>query len=476
MKKVRKLHTLWAIFKQDIRGNFVILFALAATIIFASVGLAVEYAQALNQKTRVTNALDAATLATARALKINEITTAEAPDYLEDMFVANLGIDDLVGSRYSLPDVTVDTVNRTVSAEAKYDQNLTFISVANGQDSQDVTSNSGSSYGISDIEVAMVVDITSSMRGSKMTALQDSAKIAVTELLAVNTPTETKVRVSLVPYSNAVNVGSLSKYVFADFKEATTDAPVWDQDLFDTTGVGYSIADYRSTGDLSDMLAEADGTPIDDCATDRKKPASGTATDYQLTGAGPDNGLIPRDSRLPDGYCPDSVLLPLTDNKSALETSIDALWPNSYTGGHIGLQWGYYTISPDWADYMPTGSEPGDHKDPDEEIGKYIILMTDGEFNVAFADSTRYGFAGSYYSDLSSSFAAGMCEEIKDAGIDIFTIGFQLNNADALDMLQNCASDDRGEFIFHHEPRTGNDLKETYRKVAETILSLRLTE
>ena len=124
---------------------------------------------------------------------------------------------------------------------------------------------------------------------------------------------------------------------------------------------------------------------------------------------------------------------------------------------------------------MPAGSKPGNHKDPDDPIDKYIILMTDGEFNVAFADSERVGFAGAYYIPLSSAFAGGMCTHIKNNDIRIFTIGFNLLHNSALNMLKNCASRDEGRFKFHHEPRTGSELKETYKQIAETTRSLRLT-
>ena len=83
------------------------------------------------------------------------------------------------------------------------------------------------------------------------------------------------------------------------------------------------------------ILANDGGTPIDDCSTDRKKPNSGT--DYQLTDANPSFGMIPRDSRLPAGYCPDVALLPLTADKTALKDTISNLKDLSYTGGQIGV-------------------------------------------------------------------------------------------------------------------------------------------
>ncbi|MCP5088723.1 MAG: hypothetical protein GY952_18180, partial [Rhodobacteraceae bacterium] len=56
---------------------------LLATVIFLAAGLAVDYSRSLGTKSRINNALDAATLATGRALSIGEISTTgtEAQDY-----------------------------------------------------------------------------------------------------------------------------------------------------------------------------------------------------------------------------------------------------------------------------------------------------------------------------------------------------------------------------------------------------------
>ena len=320
-----KLNTLCAKFRRDENGNFMMIFAFATAVIFLSVGLAVEYSQSINIKTRVTNALDAATLATARAISIGDITEEQGAAYLEDVFIANIGVDALEGSRYTISNVTINTTNQTVSAQASYDQDLDFISVGKVAQSQDVGSMSAATYGLSDIEVAMVLDTTGSMGGSKIVALREAATLGVQELLAVNHPGDEKVRISLVPYAYGVNAGPLAKYVYADFKSKKSDAPAFDEDLFDTTGVGYDIAAFQATGNMNHMVANSDGTAIDNCSTDRKKPNSGT--NYQISDANPSYGMISRDSRMTASYCPSVALVPLSSDQTALETTISACRP-----------------------------------------------------------------------------------------------------------------------------------------------------
>ncbi|WP_136658033.1 pilus assembly protein [Nitratireductor sp. XY-223] len=468
-----KLNTLFANFRRDEGGNFMMIFAFATAAIFLTVGLAVEFSHSINMKTRVTNSLDAATLATARALSIGEITEDQADDYLEAVFIANLGVDDLGSSDFAIENITINPVDKTVSARAVYDQDLKFISIGAAVDHQEVGSNSAATYGISDIEVAMVLDTTGSMGGSKITALKDAAEIGVEELLSVNTPTDVKVRISLIPYSYAVNTGPLAQYVYADFKEKKSDAPFYSNELFDDTGVGYDIDAFQETGNMDDMYANDDGTPIDDCATDRKAPNSGTS--YQYSDANPSYGMLPRDSRLHTDWCPSAALMPLSSNESALKTRINSLNASGWTAGHIGLQWAWYTLSHDWYDYMPSGSKPGDPA-VDDDLQKYVILMTDGEFNTAYADVKKKNWSAGSQGSKSRTHTENLCDNVKGDQIKIFTIGFQLYDSTALAMLKDCATPDDGEVTYHYEPETGEELKETYENIARTIQSLRLIQ
>ena len=474
-----KLKTLCAKFRRDEQGNFLMIFAFATMVIFMSAGLAVEYSQSINIKTRVNNALDAATLATARAIQIGEITEDEGEDYLRDVFMANVGIETLDGSLYTIKNVIINPVTQEVSAQATYDQDLDFISVGMHQDSVELLSQSGAVYGVSDAEVAFVLDTTGSMGGSKIEALRDAAALGVEELLSVNTAADEKIRISLVPYAYAVNAGPLAKYVYPDFEYYRSIAPVFDAALYASSGVGFNMSDFVDVMDDSGVDSGSyafDNDPDDDCGTDRKRPISGT--NYQATGAGPGSGMISRDPRLPDGQCPDLELMLLSSDETALKDHVAALPAAGWTAGHIGLQWAYYTISHDWADYIPAGSKPADHTADDANVSKYIILMTDGEFNTAYADVQRYGsdWQAGRQKNRSRTHAGNLCTDIKNNEVKIFTIGFQLTNDNAINMLKACATPDQGDLVFHYEPVTSDELKDTYKQIAQTIQKLVLVQ
>ena len=124
---------------------------------------------------------------------------------------------------------------------------------------------------------------------------------------------------------------------------------------------------------------------------------------------------------------------------------------------------------------MPTGSEPGDHTDPDEEIAKYIIMMTDGVFNTAYADVEPDDFEAGEQSTRSYAHFDALCTAIKDDDITIFSIGFQLSDSTAQDALDECATDDTATVTYYYDVDSAAELENTFREIAATIQSLRLT-
>lgn len=477
-------------FLRDKRGNFAIAFAFTSVAIFLSVGLAVDYSRSIGEKTRINNALDAASLATARALSIGEISQKgnAAENYFKAIFAANLGIEDLPKSDYAVKNFKINPTDQTVSATADYKQSLTFMRVGSNHTSQVVASKSAASYGIGDIEVAMVLDVTGSMAGYNITSLKSAAKLGIQELLSANTNTDEHVRISLVPYSDSVNAGPLADYVYPDFWEAKSNAPVYDDSFVGTVkGAPYDVIKHlgghnakcttNKKGKINcknipeGFVVKGNGKREDSCATDRKAPKSGTS--YQYTDANPSKGMISRDSRLEKGSCTSSKIVPLTSNKKALDKAINKLSTGGCTAGHIGLQWAWYTISKNWADYMSAKSKPDDMATNDK-LAKYIILMTDGAFNTAYA-GTSSSKVGCNQTTLSKNHTAALCKNIKAAGIKIFTIGFGTSNS-ADKMLEACATPDEGTLTYSYEPNSASELKETYEHIASLIQSLRLTQ
>src|SRR5690606_27794236 len=97
---------------------------------------------------------------------------------------------------------------------------------------------------------------------------------------------------------------------------------------------------------------------------------------------------------------------------------------------------------------------------------KFAILMTDGKYN------TVGGVMSGANETRSGNFAKDTCAEMKRNGVAIYTIGFQVNDPLADDVLRNCATDSS----MYYKPETGGELKAVFNEIAQDIVSLRLTK
>jgi hypothetical protein len=186
----------------------------------------------------------------------------------------------------------------------------------------------------------------------------------------------------------------------------------------------------------------------------------------------------------PNGDCPDSDILPLTDARTTVLTKISTMVAEGGTNIHQGVMWGFHMLSP---------TEPLTEGKPyDSATSKVMIVMTDGEntyypYNnmngawlympYGFPYNQRLGKIG----DSTEMFQAEMdartsttCENAKAAGISIYTIGLATDDtsdpAKVKTMLTNCASS-AGQAFFPKEP---SELTDVFTKIASELAKLRL--
>ena len=165
--------------------------------------------------------------------------------------------------------------------------------------------------------------------------------------------------------------------------------------------------------------------------------------------------------------CPRSEIMPLTNDKRALKTHIDRLNPGGFTAGHLGAQWGWYMLAPAWELVWPSSSKPAPYNDG--KTIKAMILMTDGEFNTSYTAGT----SGSAQTNQSFLHARNICSNMKaDEKIIVYTVGFQLRNSDAINLLRNCANTpDKHHFLAED----ADELREAFRAIAIQLANLRIS-
>ncbi len=127
-------------------------------------------------------------------------------------------------------------------------------------------------------------------------------------------------------------------------------------------------------------------------------------------------------------------------------------------------------ISPNWASIWGTASAPAPYADLTTlnsngapKLKKFAVLMTDGDYNMMYGDNAS--------TTTTNNAALAVCTGMKNAGIIVYTVGFQLSGNTPKDMLTSCASSSDKFYDAGSEA----SLMAAFRDIALKISSLRLT-
>ncbi len=451
MSLIRRLKNTVSNFAADRSGQYSIIFALCSGVLMISVGLSVDYARIISAKSQLTSALDAAVTSTARDITRGKVDKKEATKRVQAFLEANLDGKRLTPENVHLTDVTLDPVTNKLSASARADVDMMF-PVMNNPKVQPVNVKIGALYSERKVEVSMVLDVTGSMmkKGSsdKIGDLKIAAKSAVKAFLENGSE---NTRVAITPWAMGVNVGN---------------------------------------GEIRKHLLDVNGKPAaDNCATERRGAqmfSDASPVSAKLTGSNEMKHFNVWTNKeevwgKPDWKCPSVALQPLTKDKALLNSMIDKLSAKGGTAGQIGLQFGWYMVSPNWKSVLPVKSEPVAYNTAGSD--KYIILMTDGLFNSeasGLSNDAITPYPG--VAQKSGRLAMKYCSAIKDRGVKLYTIGFDLKNAggaayeaEAIKTLSDCASTPVGGEQTFYNADNGDELKKAFDDIARRIQSLTLT-
>jgi len=179
--------------------------------------------------------------------------------------------------------------------------------------------------------------------------------------------------------------------------------------------------------------------------------------------------------------CIPNQIVPLSSSKTALNAAVNALSAGGSTGGHIGVAWTWYMLSPNFGYIWPEASRPATYDTPN--LLKAAIIMTDGEFNSVYCNGviasnsiTGSGDA-SYHINCSSpnggpyEQARRQCDSMKAAGVLVYTVGFDIHDSpDARNLMSYCATDSS----YAHLASDGLELRTAFQQIARDISRLRL--
>jgi Flp pilus assembly protein TadG len=450
---LRKIAALATSLRSDERGVVIILFAAALPVVLTLFLVLVDHTRGVTARTNLQNSLDAATLYVAKS---NLTNSSE---------IQALGLKVLNANQQASGSPSVSSAQFTLSQDlrvtgtASLDVPVTISSLV-GRASLTVNTLAEVARSSNNIEVGIALDVTGSMSGTPLAQMKTAAKELV-DLIVKDQQTPHYSKVALVPYSNAVNYGTLAGDVRGTLSNGRCDTPGCQQYRF------YNASGTRQTYDASTCVTERTGTAA---YTDAAPNLATTRLGRHYIGAR--NG----DANL----CISSSILPLSTNRTALKNSIDAYTAAGSTAGHIGLASAWYMVSPNfgylWGDAASRPAAYGTR-----ELIKVVILMTDGEFNTAHADGVLSNDSGFGNNDLqinknatngsSHNQAVSLCSAIKQQGIILYTVGFNLNSQNARNLMQTCATSTTHAYL----PSSGTALRDAFRAIAQEINSLRIS-
>ncbi len=461
-----RLSSCTSAFKRDREGSILPIAGLSFVVLMVIAGAGVDIGRAVTLKSEVSNALDAALLNVARQLSTSTFDESTIQEKLSDAFEANMESLHLADSEIGDVSFTNDTDEGVLSASVTATMKTYFIRLGGiGPKTFDVAVSGNATYSRYDVELALVLDVTNSM-GSELSSLKTAAKALVNTLVpsSGSLSDEIKVRISIIPYSEGVNLGSYAS----------------------------TVTNNRSSS--GNCVTERTG---DQQFTDEPYNYGGEDSSYFYGAA----ELMNYDGYLMNrgDYCPEVSLLPLTDSNSDLIAKIEELELNGGTAGQTGISWGWYTLSPNWSSLWPTDSAPSAYGT--SHLLKFAVIMTDGDFNDYFdlgsyTKCTTYSYdsrgrrycseyttytdqwieyytASSSYSGTSAVRGRTYCDAMKDDGIRLFGVYFETTGSSfGAKQMEYCASSSQN----YYEATNEDELVSAFEQIAQRIQQIYLSK
>ncbi len=503
---------------RDESGAAAIIFAVALVLLAPlTLGVFDLYIGA-NQKQKLQDALDAAALFAARS---SAQTQKEINEVGQRALKANLST--FPGSALITSSFVLDGPKVVASAE------MTPMAVATGFFQHgNVKAGAEVLRAMDRLEIALVLDNTGSMSGTKLSTLKTAAKDLVDKLDAAGkrSTAEDPIQISLVPFSSTIRVAedvSVKNYNTTTrtgpgipnwldsralghnesaksgaggdiFSTANTDRFAVLKSMKDDQVWGGCVESRRQPFDVQDTApyaANVDSYFVPYFAPDEPDTPKGFRNNYikDKTGGGvwERQGYVGKyDNAKPSGGGPNrgcdlEPIMPLTTDMNGLKTAIDSMNANGTTNIPMGLVWGWHTLSPNapLADGVAYGTK--NHR-------KIIILMTDGD-NVAStgnrdnqSDYSGLGYiwqgllgiragSGNKRTSVMNDRLALLCENIKKKEIVLYTVRVEVRSGSS-SLLKNCATDPDKFFDVQNVSQLGA----AFDAIAGSIDNLRLTK
>ncbi|MEM6556340.1 MAG: TadE/TadG family type IV pilus assembly protein [Pseudomonadota bacterium] len=458
-------------FARHQSANVAIIFAGCIFFIMSVVGFAIDHNMHRSAQAHVQKALDASGLA---AMKYYVADPNISDDDLETA-ARDFFNEHVTRLEYaSLDPLTLVRVGDTATLEVN-GQMPTSIMQLFGTDTLGLQAQSEITFrDVQNVELALVLDTSHSMNGTKLTALQSAANEMVDQLVD---PTSTQIKMSIVPFSGFVNVGTThsDESQWLDIEPDRTETSsgencVTDEDWAkdNCTPVTYDCG--QDGADDTCERYDCSGKDIpEDMRTCTTYSTSQSLTWHGCVRSRPDphykTDTMYGTHKVPGIVTPSEEtcapqMQTLTNSDTVLHGAVGALEARGETYIPAGLVWGWRTL---------TNPLPFTHGEPTATFVnsgniKAVILMSDGENSIsALSDGTHEGNSQHDADTLTKA----ICTKIKNGKIDIYTIAFEVSDPATKDMLEECASSGSN----YYEASNADQLTDAFESIRHEIES-----
>ncbi len=437
-------------------------------------GIGVDLMRHEMERTRIQAVADRAVLAAA------DLDQTLSPEGVVRDYFAKSGMADYVSN------VTVsEGLNyRTVQVDAATTMNTQFMDMM-GVETLDIVGRSIAEEKVAKVEISMVLDISGSMEwNSKMQNLRNAAGVFIDTVLTH--ANEDLISVSVVPYSEHVNVGPLiaNRLNVNEVHQFGGAAPWYNAPS------GVNCLEMPDSEFNSVVLNKTRW--YDQMQHFQWNSASAYTVD--------------------DTVCPQyeyERIIPFSQNAAYLKQQINKFQPRAGTSIFLGMKWGAAMLDPSFNSLTNSMAisgnvdnvfavRPASYSDP--ETLKTVILMTDGQNDRSYRISNsvyanlshskhwsewnfqyyinRYvsswdrpnWYRQKYTADIGDGLLDKICDAAKAEGIVIWSIGFEVTDHGA-NVMRQCASSP--SHFFRVE---GVEITKAFEAIARQINQLRLTQ
>ncbi|MGA7973113.1 MAG: pilus assembly protein [Pseudolabrys sp.] len=403
-------------------GNVAITFAILLIPILGAAGAAIDYSRANSVKADMQAALDTTALMLAKEADTDTASQLQtnAAAYFNAAFNRPSTQNITISASYSTTNGPTVVVNGSVAVPT------TFMGIF-GYNAITVKSSSTTAWGTSRLRVALVLDNTGSMaQAGKITALKTATKNLLSQLQSAAT-TDGDVYVSIIPFVKDVNFDK------SNYAANWIDWTDWDANNGTCQGRGGGWnSTQTSCQQNGGTWKPKNHASWNGCVTDRGDTNAPNSGDYDTNVVAPSTSITATLYAAEEySSCPKAAM-GLSYDWTKMNSLVNSMQPSGNTNQAIGLQAGWMSL---------TGGGPftAPAEDPTYTYQKVIILLTDGL-------NTQDRWYNNQ-SDIDTR-QEMTCNNIKAAGITLYTIQVNTGGDPTSTLLQNCASSSDKFFLL----------------------------